>query len=63
MIGGEDDLRPEKVWVCVHCGEHCGVGEEECEHCSHWEALPNPTNLMTFAQMMDISRQGEAAGG
>jgi hypothetical protein len=43
VIGVEDRLQPEKLWVCVRRGERCGVTEEECELCPHWEALPEPT--------------------
>jgi hypothetical protein len=42
VIGVEDHLQPEKLWVCVRRGERCGVTEEECEICPHWEALPEP---------------------
>jgi hypothetical protein len=37
--GVPDQLQPEKLWVCIR-GERHGVTEDECEHCPHWEALP-----------------------
>jgi len=41
LIGVEDHLQPEKLWVCVR-GEHRrGVTEEECENCPFWAALPD----------------------
>ena len=40
LIGVEDLLQPEKLWVCVRGGERRGVTEEECEECPHWQALP-----------------------
>jgi hypothetical protein len=42
LSGVEVDLQPEELWVCVRGGERRGVTEEECEHCSNWEALPVP---------------------
>jgi hypothetical protein len=39
LFGIEDQLQPEKLWVCVRT-ERRGVTEEECEHCPHWEAIP-----------------------
>jgi hypothetical protein len=39
LIGVEDHLQPEKLWVCVR-GERRGVTEEECEECPFWEPLP-----------------------
>ena len=40
LIGIEDHLQPEKLWVCLRTGERRGVTEEECESCPHWEAVP-----------------------
>jgi hypothetical protein len=42
LIGVEDLLQPEKLWVCVRGGARRGVTEEECEECPHWQALPDP---------------------
>jgi len=39
LIGVQDQLQPEKLWVCVR-GDRHGVTEEECENCPHWEAVP-----------------------
>jgi hypothetical protein len=35
-----DQLQPERLWVCIRVGERRGVTDAECEHCPHWEALP-----------------------
>jgi hypothetical protein len=40
LINVEDNLQPEKLWVCVRTGDRRGVSEEECDRCPHWEALP-----------------------
>jgi hypothetical protein len=40
LFGIEDQLQPEKLWVCVRDGERRGVTAEECEECPHWQALP-----------------------
>jgi hypothetical protein len=40
LIGVEDHLQPEKLWVCIRTGERRGVTEEECENCPHWQGLP-----------------------
>ena len=40
VIGVDELLQPEKLWVCVRRGERVGVTEEECADCPHWEALP-----------------------
>jgi hypothetical protein len=42
VFGVEDQLQPEKLWVCVRRGERRGVTDEECEHCPFWEELPAP---------------------
>ena len=42
LMGVEDHLQPEKLWVCVRRGERLGVTEEECQICPHWEELPVP---------------------
>ena len=42
VIGVQEHLQPEKVWVCVRRGDRRGITEEECENCPHWEALPKP---------------------
>src|SRR5437762_9027265 len=39
VLGVQDHLQPEKLWVCIRRGERQGVTEEDCEHCPHWEAL------------------------
>ena len=39
LFGVEDQLQPEKVWVCVRA-ERRGVTEEECATCPYWEAVP-----------------------
>ena len=43
LIGVDDHLQPEKLWVCVRLGERRGVTEEECEECPFWEGLPEPS--------------------
>ena len=40
LIGVEDLLQPEKLWVCDRTGVRRGVTEEECEDCPHWESVP-----------------------
>jgi hypothetical protein len=40
VIGVQEHLQPEKLWVCVRRGERVGVTEEECANCPHWEAWP-----------------------
>jgi hypothetical protein len=40
VIGVEDHLQPEKLWVCVRGPERRGVTEEECASCPQWEPLP-----------------------
>jgi hypothetical protein len=40
LFGVKEHLQPENLWVCVRQGERRSVTEEECEKCSHWEALP-----------------------
>ena len=40
LLGVEEHLQPEKLWVCVRLGERRGVIEEECERCPFWQALP-----------------------
>ncbi len=40
VLGVQDHLQPEQLWVCVRRGERRGVTEEECEECGHWEELP-----------------------
>jgi ribosomal protein L40E len=40
LFGVEDQLQPEKLWVCARAGERRGVTAEECEKCPHWQALP-----------------------
>ena len=42
LIGVEDQLQPEKLWVCVRSGERRGISEEACERCPHWQSLPDP---------------------
>ena len=42
LIGIEDHLQPEKLWVCVRAGGRRSVTEEECENCPFWQALPEP---------------------
>ena len=46
LFGIEDQLQPEKLWVCIR-GDRRSVTEEECEGCSHWElatSTPAPGN-------------------
>ena len=40
LIGVQDHLQPEKLWVCVRTGERRGVTEVEWENCPHWECVP-----------------------
>ena len=40
VFGVDDDLQPERPWVCIRRGDRRGVTEDECEDCPHWEALP-----------------------
>ncbi len=40
LFGVQDQLQPEKLWVCIRTGERRGVTEEECENCPHWECVP-----------------------
>jgi hypothetical protein len=42
ILGLEDDLQPETLWVCVRQGERRSVTEEGCAACVHWEELPLP---------------------
>ena len=41
VSGVEDHLQPESFWVCVRTDERIGVSEAVCEHCPHWEDLPD----------------------
>ncbi len=38
LFGIQEQLQPEKLWVCVRT-ERRGVTEEECEFCPHWQAV------------------------
>jgi hypothetical protein len=42
VLGVQEHLQPEKLWVCVRRGERRGVTEEECESCPYWQELPEP---------------------
>ncbi len=39
LLGVEDQLQPESVWVCIRTGVRRGVTEEECAECPHWESV------------------------
>jgi hypothetical protein len=39
LFGVEDQLQPEKLWVCVRA-ERRSVTEEECASCPYWEPVP-----------------------
>jgi hypothetical protein len=41
LFGVEEQLQPEKLWVCVRAERH-SVTEEECAVCPFCEALPAP---------------------
>ena len=41
LFGVEDQLQPEKLWVCLRTGGRRGVTEEECADCPHWESVPS----------------------
>ena len=41
IIGVEEQLQPERIWVCIRTGERRGVTAEECEDCPHWESVPD----------------------
>ena len=41
VIGVQDHLQPEPLWICNRTGERRGVTEEECEDCPHWEPMPD----------------------
>lgn len=38
--GVEEQLQPERRWVCVRGNDRRGVTEEECEKCPFWEMRP-----------------------
>jgi hypothetical protein len=42
VLGIQEHMQPEKLWVCIRQGERRGVTEEECEDCPYWQALPEP---------------------
>ena len=38
ITGLRDAVQPESVWVCTREGGRRSVGDDECAHCSRWEA-------------------------
>jgi hypothetical protein len=45
LLGVEEHLQPETLWVCDRHGERRGVTEVDCENCPHWEARPQPLTM------------------
>jgi hypothetical protein len=41
ILGVQDHLQPEGLWVCIRRGERRTVTDTECADCPHWEDLPD----------------------